>query len=331
MIYGIQNDGTGSLSLNNTIQFTSTDEYIIDLRFKLFSDASNDILKLLDGGTGNDFYYRQSRQALTWRFAGSTRELGGITLADLSTDFVDVALTKQAAGGQTISFGTSSTTFGSNRSFKFSTLLNGFQGVLEYIKIYSDLNRSNLIYNYSPSDSDTSNTGLQPVVAETVTGNNANGNNFPTNGDAWVTIGGSPAIVVDLPLVESANVVYTPAINVEPLIELPLVNSEAEVFACDVLVEPKIGLPTVLGEAEVFEPRIYNSVSDIELSVVLSETTVFEPTINVPIVISPDLVEGESTVYNHFIYTEGDTNVTVDYSGIYTGGYSGVYGYENVE
>lgn len=52
---------------------------------------------------------------------------------------------------------------------------------------------------YSPNASDRSNTGEQPVVVDTIGGNNAIGVGFPTDGSAWVNLGGAeePTVVND--------------------------------------------------------------------------------------------------------------------------------------
>lgn len=53
-----------------------------------------------------------------------------------------------------------------------------------------------LIHNYSAEESDRSNTGQQPVLIDTIGGNNATGVNFPTDGSAWVDLGGGGSIDV---------------------------------------------------------------------------------------------------------------------------------------
>lgn len=53
-------------------------------------------------------------------------------------------------------------------------------------------------HNWSPADSDTSNTGLQPVLTDTIGSNDATGVNFPTDGSAWISDGPTP---VDIEIV----------------------------------------------------------------------------------------------------------------------------------
>lgn len=51
-------------------------------------------------------------------------------------------------------------------------------------------------YNYSAADSDTSNTGAQPVLVDTIAANDATGVNFPTDGSAWIVTSTTPALTV---------------------------------------------------------------------------------------------------------------------------------------
>lgn len=47
------------------------------------------------------------------------------------------------------------------------------------------------LLNLSPDASDRSNTGLQPIVTNIVSGSNATGANMPTDGSVWIDLGGS--------------------------------------------------------------------------------------------------------------------------------------------
>ncbi|MDO6489285.1 hypothetical protein Q4503_16440 [Colwellia sp. 6_MG-2023] len=59
------------------------------------------------------------------------------------------------------------------------------QGRLEYLKV--DINGTPEL-DLSPTLSDHSNTGSQPVMIDTVAGNNATGVGFPTDGSVWVDL-----------------------------------------------------------------------------------------------------------------------------------------------
>ena len=65
-----------------------------------------------------------------------------------------------------------------------------FSGTIEYIK-------NGVVNNWDAASSDSSDTGLQPVMVDTIAGNNATGFNMPTNGDAWEGCGVAVSITVD--------------------------------------------------------------------------------------------------------------------------------------
>lgn len=56
---------------------------------------------------------------------------------------------------------------------------------MEYFRYWSDATQTTLVYDWDANSSDTSNTGVQPVLTETVSANDATGVNFPTDGSAW--------------------------------------------------------------------------------------------------------------------------------------------------
>lgn len=62
-----------------------------------------------------------------------------------------------------------------------------FKGHLEYCKVD---NVGTPVRNWDATASDHSNTGVQPILVETVAGNNGSGQNMPTDGSAWVDLGG---------------------------------------------------------------------------------------------------------------------------------------------
>lgn len=71
---------------------------------------------------------------------------------------------------------------------------------LQWVKLYDSTDESALIHHWSADDSNTGNTGAQPVLVDIVGGNNATGVGFPTDGSAWVlppalTFLSAPAVV----------------------------------------------------------------------------------------------------------------------------------------
>jgi hypothetical protein len=81
------------------------------------------------------------------------------------------------------------TRFGRNTS---GTFFNLFTGELFYFKYYSDADQATLVGEWDASNSDINSTGSQPVLVDSIGSNNATGVNFPTDGSAWVDLGGEP-------------------------------------------------------------------------------------------------------------------------------------------
>jgi Uri superfamily endonuclease len=72
--------------------------------------------------------------------------------------------------------------------------VSGFE--LEYLELYDAPTSGSLLYNYSATAS--SHAAGTPVLTDTVGGNNATGVNMPTDGSAWIDLGGSgTSIAVD--------------------------------------------------------------------------------------------------------------------------------------
>lgn len=185
-------DGTNDYaSLGSTEDFGDTGEYVIELSFNIDADTANDIHSILHGS--DYFYYRQSNSRFFWSFSGSTAQLTGAAPVDvLGIDHV-IELRQDASGNKTVYspvFGTK--TFNGVRNFNFNKFVRNnnwrFDGKLYYVKVYSDLAKTNLIRNWSADDS-TTGTGT-PTLTETETGNNATGVNMPTDGSAWFVDGG---------------------------------------------------------------------------------------------------------------------------------------------
>ncbi len=70
--------------------------------------------------------------------------------------------------------------------FKWGNTSNPFTGETQLIQLTSNSNN----HTWDATASDHSNTGSQPILIDTVGSNNATGVNFPTDGSAWVDLGG---------------------------------------------------------------------------------------------------------------------------------------------
>lgn len=80
---------------------------------------------------------------------------------------------------------------GSNSGSGIATAIRSVafnDGLIEYAH-YSE--NGVTVFNWDATASDHSNTGEQPVLVDTIGGNHATGYNFPTDGSAWESTGGS--------------------------------------------------------------------------------------------------------------------------------------------
>ena len=193
MAWAIIADGVNDvMNLASEVSKSTTDEYTIVIRFKVDASPTGSVLPILYKDSGNYFYYRVSNTRFVWSFSGSTAQLTGVPLAAVSSGFVEVELSKAVSGSQTITFDGNSATFGGARAFSFNKFFDGFdrfEGQVESVVIYSDLTKTNVINNWDATAS--SHAAGTPVLTDTIGGNNATGVNMPTDGSAWIDLGGS--------------------------------------------------------------------------------------------------------------------------------------------
>ena len=102
---------------------------------------------------------------------------------------------------------TSSTNSGSGNSVSYINRINTVTPVdwkLFSFKFKDGISGS-LIYDWNAETSDHSNTGFQPILTENVSGQDASGVGFPTDGSAWVDLGGGSISVTE----QIVNTSYT--------------------------------------------------------------------------------------------------------------------------
>jgi hypothetical protein len=160
------------------------------------------------------------------------------------------------------------------------------------------------IYHWDATASDHSNTGSQPEVTDIVGTNDLTGFNFPTDGSAWVDLGGG-ALQIDPSLVDnSGNVsVFTPdSVSAELVLDIPLVTSSPIVYNPDVLRE------------EVLEPSIVSTTPIVEQPSVLlakvlevpnvenTDSEVYALTVSLPKIIDvTNITQANAQVFNLFV------------------------------
>ena len=81
---------------------------------------------------------------------------------------------------------------------------------------------------HSADDSDHGNTGLQPKLLDTISGNDATGVNFPTDGSAWIDLGGG---VTDLEFSD---------VSTKPTLDSSVIQIITALAISDITVQPEL-------------------------------------------------------------------------------------------
>jgi len=194
MAWALQFDGVNDYAtLDSTVSFANTGEYLIEIKIKIDATPVNSINSVLWFDLSNYFYYRTSNELFFWQFGGSNRSVSALT-GDVLGKVVTVYLKQDAAGAKSIEVvgGNTSAEFTSLRTFDFNQFVRDGNweldgGILEVI-IYSDLARTTIINHWDATSS--SHAAGTPVLVDTISGNDATGVNMPTDGSAWVDLGG---------------------------------------------------------------------------------------------------------------------------------------------
>ena len=111
--------------------------------------------------------------------------------------------------------------------------------------------------NWSADASDHSNTGAQPVLVDTVGGNDATGSGFPTDGSAWVDLGGSISVTEQI-----VNTNYT---SNDPIVTLTgTISIEENLVNTDYTsLDPTITL-TPIGVISVTEQAVNTNYTSLD-------------------------------------------------------------------
>lgn len=293
--------------LDSAISYSATDSFAIDITFKIDAATTNDIHTLLWYDNGNYFYYRVSTNQFYWRFGASIRTLNVSSVLVLGQELTISLISSSIAYKRisSVDFGDSSV-FTSPRIFAFEDFglrqqsIWPFVGELIKVEAYTDETRVSKVNNWSPDDSDRSNTGQQPKVVDTISGNDATGVNFPTDGSAWIDLGGG-GLAVDVPLVLSESLAYSPTIEKELVTDVPVVLSETTVYDPDVLKSKEVIVDIVIPEIDVFSPLVQMS-KEIGVPVVQAITEVYNHEVLKPLFITlDDIVNAQTEVFRPFV------------------------------
>jgi hypothetical protein len=190
MAWGLEFDGVddyAAWSGGSAKDFIATGDFTITGTFTYTEDATN--RRVIDGSGGSSNLIIMRTGGLLWARVGST---SNIVLSGFS-DGETINFTLSRASGTVTFTANAETTNVSNSNTLSLRYMSSPQ--VQYKGIISALNMDasatgGHVYTFDFDGSDHSNTGLQPVVLETTEGNDATGANMPTDGSAWVDLGG---------------------------------------------------------------------------------------------------------------------------------------------
>ena len=186
---GFSFDGVNdSAVLGSTVTFLSTDNYVITIKAKIDASVTSGSITFLFGtSTGNSLYYNVG-SGFVWRIGGSTLNLSFASA--VGTDLT-ITLTK-TSGNHNLDVNGVSSNFMANRSYSIVKFGAGFSYLNGHIE--SATVTGSHSHNWDAAAS--SHAAGTPVLTDTAGGNNATGVNMPTDGSAWVNLGGATTIPV---------------------------------------------------------------------------------------------------------------------------------------
>jgi hypothetical protein len=299
MAWALQFDGGNDYAtLNSAVSFANTGEYSIRIAVKLDAVPSNDINSLLYLDSNNYLYYRQSNARFYWKIAGSNVQLPVPTVDVLGIDVV-VHLQQTAAGVKTITvdgIGTGNP-FTGLRTFSFDRFVRTgnweFEGQLSEVVVYSDIAETTAIERWSATDS--SHTAGTPVLLNTITGNNATGVNMPTDGSAWLDLGGGSLTITPTFLVSTLTF-HSPTVLQAKLLTPNTIASTLNLQDPTVLKAKRIDLDTISSTLVPQDPTILQS-KIISLDTITSTLSIQDPTLLKSLLITPEFITSNTSVW----------------------------------
>lgn len=171
-------------------------DWCVEFTYQSFRTISDNCL-CIAGDSINDmlgYHYNGGTQSVGWRKDGNWEYFG----SGIDPVTAAIKVTVERIGSTTsiysddVLLGTSSRVNYGNIRFIGGAIRGSGQAnfpaaqELQYLKIQSPT----VDHYLDATSSDHSNTGLQPVLVDTIGTNDATGLNFPTDGSAWVDLGG---------------------------------------------------------------------------------------------------------------------------------------------
>ncbi len=204
-----------------------------------------------------------------------------------------------------------------------------FVGTIEYIK-------NGTVNNWDATSSDTSNTGLQPILVDTIAGNNATGVNMPTDGSAWEGCDSGLSITpTGIASAESfgTGVITTGSVDLAPT---GIVSSEA--FGSHTVTQGAFLTPSGIASEESFGTAVLSTgavtvspsgIASAEAfgTAVISQGFVLSPTgiasaesfgtaaiTTGAVVLTPAGISSEEAFGSHSIGVAGDKVIKIDFA-----------------
>lgn len=151
-------------------------------------------------------------------------------------------------------------------------------------------------------------TGVQPVFYDQIGSTDAIGVNFPTDGSAWVDLGGgTPSLTLDIPLVDNSgnSNVFTPIVLVPSIIDMPVTEDNFDVVYNPTLLSANLlSLPiTYSDNTQVNEPTtLLSKLLTLPTVDNSAENEVYALTVSIPRFIEQDeAVEANARVFNLYV------------------------------
>jgi hypothetical protein len=196
MAWALQFDGVNDYAtIATTINETST-SWRLEWRAALTDNTSN-TNRIIAKTSGSTDYIRtrsSSTEQLVMEIDNTTYNIIGGTRSTVNGDMSDYILT---CNGSQLEYFVDGVSIGSVAGFpvfkNMEVIGRGgssyFNGSLEYFKYFDTSSGDVLKFNFDATTS--SHSSGTPILSELVVGNNATGINMPTDGSAWVDLGGS--------------------------------------------------------------------------------------------------------------------------------------------
>lgn len=204
MAWAIQTDGSND-QMSFTSVFIPTNE---NFTIRIVASLDDLINRSFAGQSGAFNNVIRTASASQWKFRANAVE-SNLDFIEPLVDFAVFDVEIKRTGGATgtidiVDTATQSSLLVATVNNPNELALNGlfrygnssfrFLGEFQLLEITS----TTVNNKWDATASDHSNTGAQPVLVDTVGGNDATGSGFPTDGSAWVDLGGGGGVILDI-------------------------------------------------------------------------------------------------------------------------------------